>query len=344
MVSVFRHDPHEATLNKIDDLIFHEDVRINFNYFAHPHLHFMEFGHVDSETLSKINFTLPPDDLNTIRVLQQKKISNQKTKVFVGCAKWGRKDWIGKLYPSKTKEVDFLNHYAKHFNCIELNATFYKMPTQKQIETWKNKVGKDFKFCPKFVDQITHLRKLKNVRELTDQFLEAIYAFKENLGPIFLMPHPQMGLKTLDTIEAFIESLPKDINLFVELRHPEWFANPEAFETAFNLFEKLKAGLVITDSSGRRDCVHMRLTTSEAFIRFVGNGLHSTDYTRIDDWVNRIKKWMEEGINIIYFFMLQHEELHSPELSLYLIQQLNKHCGTTIQEPRFIINNDMFGN
>ncbi|MEO7992457.1 MAG: DUF72 domain-containing protein [Chryseolinea sp.] len=303
----------------------------------------MEFGKVDPEILNKIDFKLSSDNPNTTRLLKLKKSGNIKPKIFVGCAKWGRKDWVGKIYPPKTKEADFLNHYAKHFNCIELNATFYRMPTVRQIETWKSKVGKDFKFCPKFVDQITHLRRLKNVKELTDEFLQAIYSFKENLGPIFLMPHPQMGYKTLDTIQAFIESLPKDIDLFVELRHPEWFANAEAFENAFNTFEKLKVGSVTTDSSGRRDCVHMRLTTSEAFIRFVGNGLHSTDYTRIDDWVNRIKKWTEEGIRTIYFFMHQHEELHSPELSLYLIQQLNKHCGANIKEPQFVSDNDLFG-
>lgn len=303
----------------------------------------MEFGKVDPEILNKIDFKLPPDNPNTARLLKLKKAGNNRPKVFVGCAKWGRKDWVGKIYPPKTKEADFLNHYAKHFNCIELNATFYRMPTVTQIETWKNKVGKNFKFCPKFVDQITHLRRLKNVKDLTDEFLQAIYAFKENLGPIFLMPHPQMGYKTLETIEAFIESLPKDIDLFVELRHPEWFSDPEAFENAFNVFEKLKTGSVITDASGRRDCVHMRLTTSEAFIRFVGNALHPTDYNRIDDWVHRIKKWMDEGIDTIYFFMHQHEELHSPELSRYLIQQLNKHCGTNIKEPQFIDNNDLFG-
>jgi uncharacterized protein YecE (DUF72 family) len=81
--------------------------------------------------------------------------------------------------------------------------------------------------------------------------------------------------------------------------------------------------------------VHMHLTTPEVFIRFVGNGLHPTDYTRIDDWVQRIKKWKDEGIHTVYFFMHQHEELHSPELSRYLIQQLNKYCGTSIREPQF---------
>jgi uncharacterized protein YecE (DUF72 family) len=301
----------------------------------------MEFGKVTPAELTTINFTLPPDHRATTAILTKKK-NKKSTKVYIGCAKWGRKDWVGKLYPPKTKEADFLTQYARHFNCIELNATFYRMPTETQIKGWKSKVGKEFKFCPKFVDQITHLRRLKNVKELTSEFLDAIYAFDKNLGPIFLMPHPQMGPKTLETIQAFIESLPNDLDLFVELRHTEWFSQPEASEKAFNLFEKLKVGSVITDASGRRDCVHMRLTTPQAFIRFVGNGLHPTDYMRIDDWVQRMKQWTEQGIEELWFFMHQHEELHSPELCRYLIPEINKYCGTAIPEIHFVKENTLF--
>jgi uncharacterized protein YecE (DUF72 family) len=296
----------------------------------------MEFGKVETSDISKVDFKLPPDAEGTNVVFQKHKNPNYKPEIFVGCAKWGRKDWVGKIYPPKTKDADFLHHYSKHFNCIELNATFYRMPTITQTSGWASKTEDNFKFCPKFTDQITHLKRLKDVKELTDRFLEGISGFKEKLGPLFLMPHPGMGIKTLETMEAFIQSLPEDIDLFVELRHPEWYSNPEAFNNVFSMFERNNSGAIITDASGRRDCVHMRLTTPEAFIRFVGNGLHPTDYTRIDDWVQRIKSWMDKGIQKVYFFMHQHEEIHSPELSRYLIQQLNQHCRTAIPEPKFV--------
>jgi uncharacterized protein YecE (DUF72 family) len=294
----------------------------------------MEFGKIDTE-LSDIDFTLPPDAPGTTALLQRQ-TGSSKPEIFVGCAKWGRKDWVGKLYPSGTKEADFLTHYSKHFNCIELNATFYRIPTFSQTSGWAAKVGKDFKFSPKFTDKISHLKRLKDVKELTDQFLEGIRGFKDNLGPVFLMPHPGMGPKTLETTEAFIQSLPKDIDLFVELRNPQWLADKDAFQKVAEMLERNNAGSIITDASGRRDCVHMRLTTPVAFIRFVGNGLHPTDYTRVDDWVQRIKKWMESGIQKVYFFMHQHEEIHSPELCKYVIEQLNTHCGTTIPELKFV--------
>jgi uncharacterized protein YecE (DUF72 family) len=294
----------------------------------------MEFGRIDCEDLDKIDFTLPPDKKETTALLQS--TQNSKSAIHVGCAKWGRKDWVGKIYPPKTKEADFLYHYAKHFDCIELNATYYTVPTQKQIAVWRSKVGDDFKFYPKFPKEITHTNQLKNIGAPTERFLTGISGFGKNLGPVFFICPPDMGPENFEILETFIQSLPKDLNFFVELRNQKWFSNPESFKKVFDMMQANNIGAAITDASGRRDCVHMRLTTQQAFIRFVGNGLHPTDYTRIDDWVQRIKVWINEGIEQVHFFMHQHEEIYSPELARYVIQQLNKHCGTSIPEPKFI--------
>lgn len=294
----------------------------------------MEFGRLAYDDLNTVDFRLPPDHSDTTRVLLKEK--NTHTDIYVGCAKWGRKDWVGTIYPEKTKEADFLEHYARHFNCIELNATFYKIPTRKQTSAWRSKVGPGFLFCPKFSQSITHIRRMKNAAEVTDRFIDGISGFENNLGPVFLMPHPQMGPKTLDTMQQFLEALPRDIEVFIELRHPDWFSDAASFDAIFSLMEQHNAGAVITDASGRRDCVHMRLTSPAAFIRFVGNGLHPTDYTRVDDWVQRICSWKTNGIRKVFFFMHQHEEVHSPELCKYVIQQVNAVCHTNIAEPRFV--------
>lgn len=293
----------------------------------------MEFGKIPEKELEQTDFTLPPDPKVTTEVLKSSK-KKGKTKFYVGCAKWGRKDWIGKLYPKGTKEKDFLEYYAKQFNSIEFNGFFYNIHSPEQVRKWKEKVPKGFKFCPKFTQTITHLKRLKNTQADVDAYLSVVSEFKDSLGPIFLMPHPQMAVKTLPTIEEFITHLPHDIDMFLELRHEEWYADKEGYNPdLYNFLRKQKRGTVITDAAGRRDCVHMHLSTPECFIRFVGNALHPTDYTRIDEWVQRIKKWMNEGLETCYFFMHQHEELHSPELIKYLIEQLNGHCGTDIKAP-----------
>lgn len=295
----------------------------------------MDFGKVESVDLGKIDFRLPPDAEATAHLLKKLKPSKKPT-LHVGCAKWGRKDWVGKIYPKGTKDVDFLSHYAKHFNCIELNATFYRIPTVSQAEGWKKKVGMDFKFCPKFTDQITHIKRMKGAEGITSAFLEGIAAFGDNLGPVFLQTPPTYTPKNLDTLEEYIASLPDELDLFVELRHPGWFSDPEVFNMVFDMLERQKAGAVITDASGRRDCVHMRLTTPSAFIRFVGNGLHPTDYARCDDWVQRMKLWFDQGVGDIYFFMHQHEEIYSPELCKYVIGQVNKELDLNIPVPVFV--------
>lgn len=294
----------------------------------------MEFGKVTPEELDKVDFSLPADPEVNKDILQP---FDGETKFYIGCAKWGRADWVGKLYPPKTKPKDFLEHYAQIFNCIEFNAVYYRMPFPSDVWQWKSKVPDNFLFCPKFTDVITHKKRLKNAEFETGKFLEAITEFKENLGPIFLMPHPQMSPKQMDTLFEFIDTFPEDISMFVELRHPQWYEGGYNKEL-YRFLKEQKRGTIITDATGRRDCAHMHLTTPECFIRFVGNSLHPTDYTRIDEWVQRIKQWMEQGLQTCYFFMHQHEELHSPELIKYLMEQLNKHCCTQLTPP--VLHND----
>ncbi|MEJ7681105.1 MAG: DUF72 domain-containing protein [Segetibacter sp.] len=103
-----------------------------------------------------------------------------------------------------------------------------------------------------------------------------------------------------------------------------------------NTLSKLNVGYIITDTAGRRDCVHMYLTIPKAFIRFVGNSLDDTDYIRIDAWVDRIKFWLDNGLEELYFFMHMHDEAYSPELSSYLVERLNTVCKLSLKKPLFI--------
>jgi hypothetical protein len=106
--------------------------------------------------------------------------------------------------------------------------------------------------------------------------------------------------------------------------------------------KNLKIGFVITDTAGRRDCCHMHLTVPKAFIRYVGNSLHATDFTRIDDWVKRMKYWLENGLTELYFFMHMHDEATSPELTVYLVEQMNKVCKLNLRKPQFIDTPKLF--
>jgi uncharacterized protein YecE (DUF72 family) len=301
----------------------------------------MEFGRVNPEELATVDFTLPPDPEFTINTLKAAK-SNQPLQVHVGCAKWGRKEWIGQIYPPKTKEANFLDEYVKHFDCIELNATFYNVYGPDTIAKWKAKAESNphFKFCPKFSQSISHIRRLKNAEDITTSYYEGIMAFGDKLGPLFLQLSDNYTPKSFPELKAYLEQLPKDVPIFVELRHKEWFAVPENRDKVFAMLRDLNIGAVITDASGRRDVVHMNLPTPHAFIRFVGNGLingnYASDKARLDEWVIRIKQWQQQGLKSVWFFMHQHDERYSPILADYVTDELNKALGTKLLRPKFI--------
>jgi uncharacterized protein YecE (DUF72 family) len=297
----------------------------------------MDFGRVPETDLNSIDFTLPKDPEGNKKILE-KAGKATSPKIYIGCAKWGRKEWVGKIYPPKTKDAQFLDEYVKHYNSIELNATHYRVHVPDIIK-WNSKAaGKDFLFCPKVPQSISHFSSAfqnPTTQAQLDDFLAAVSEFKEHLGPIFLQVSDKFGPKKKKELFGFLASLPKDVKWFFEARHPEWFETNEQKEL-FNTLYKLGIGSVITDTAGRRDCCHMHLTTPATFVRFVGNSLHPTDHTRIDDWVKRIKKWLDAGLQELYFFMHMHDEAYSPELSIYLADELNKKCKTEVKKPVFV--------
>jgi uncharacterized protein YecE (DUF72 family) len=304
----------------------------------------MEFGRIDPAELDSIDFTLPKEPAFNKQVLAGKKAKDPK--VYLGCAKWGRTEWVGKIYPPKTKEKDFLDHYVKHYNSIELNATHYKIYGATGIAKWAAKAGdKDFKFCPKMYQGVTHRGALTNKEFITTEFLRGIIAFEKHLGPVFVQVSDAFTTKRKEELFNFLRSLPTDLQFFLEVRHPDWFAKEDLRNELFEFLRSINMGIVITDTAGRRDCAHMHLTVPKAFIRYVGNSLHKTDYTRVDDWIKRMKYWLEKGIEELYFFMHMHDEAYSPELTVYMVDKLNKACGLDLIKPKFIepSQTDLFG-
>jgi uncharacterized protein YecE (DUF72 family) len=301
----------------------------------------MDFGKLTDEQLVNVDFTLPPDGAQTATTLNGL-TPVPDPKFYVGCAKWGRKEWVNMIYPPKVKEANFLDEYVKHFNSIELNAVFYSIPKADLIRKWKDKADENsrngFLFCPKFSRTISHMKRLKDADLATDQYLSSIYEFGEYLGPCFLQLGDNFTPTSFDILESYLEKLPKDLKVFVEVRHQSWFADPICRRQLFEMLNRVGKGAIITDASGRRDCLHMELSIPEVFIRFVGNGLahQASDFARVDEWVLRLKYWLNNGLGKVFFFLHQHDEKDTPILANYTIQQFNKHLGATIPEIEFL--------
>ncbi len=286
----------------------------------------MQFGKVEDP--GKIDFSLPADAPETAKVLKENK-SKENFSAFVGCAKWNKADLKG-FYPRGTK--DELTYYAKQFNSIELNATFYSIPNREQVITWKDKTPEDFQFFPKISNTISHFRRLNNVKEPLTQFCDSISNFEEKLGMVFLQLHDNFKPKDFDRLKTLVEEFPKAIPLGIELRNEEWFTDDKIAKEVFSLFHKNHISNIIVDTAGRRDMLHMKLTTPQAFIRYVGAN-HESDYVRLDEWVERVVKWKEEGLQDLYFFVHQNVEKASPLLSAYFIEKLNKALDLKLTIP-----------
>lgn len=286
----------------------------------------MKFGQVEDP--SQIDFTLPKDHLKTAAIL--KKSKKKKLDIFVGCAKWNKTDLKG-FYPKGTK--DELTYYSTQFNSIELNATFYSLPSSEQVKIWKEKTPADFKFFPKITNTVSHFRRLLNITDVVTQFATAVLNFDEKLGMVFLQLHDNFKPKDYERLEKFVQDWPKEVPLAIELRNKEWFSDEEIFDKICELFEKNKITNIIVDTAGRRDLLHMRLTTPVAFIRYVGANAES-DYARLDDWLEKIKTWKSEGLEKLYFFVHQNLEKASPLLSAYFIENLNKEFDLEIHVPQ----------
>ena len=291
----------------------------------------MKFGLVSESELAKLDLSLPPDHPDTSQVLKNAKKPAQP-QVYTGCAKWGRKEWEGQLYPEGIKEKDYLAEYVKHFNAIELNSTFYS--TKKDnVVSWTAPAPKGFKFCPKFHRRISHIKRLKVEDDFLDYFITTTRLMGENLGMAFLQVPENFTPKYLDRLDEFLNHIPADYSMAVELRHEDWYKGSETYDATFKMLQKHKRTAVITDTGSRRDMLHMRLTTPEVFVRFNGYGFNESTRARLDEWVERLSLWIALGIHTIYFFPHQEDETFTPLTCHYFIKKINAVCGLKIPLP-----------
>lgn len=296
----------------------------------------MKFGKL--KDISSVDFTLSNDHEKTTALLNRLSSNEELPQVYVGCTGWSMKEWIGKVYPNGTKTNQFLTQYGKQFNTIELNTTHYRIPTLSMIETWKKSVPKDFKFCPKVPQSISHRTDLGMSSDNINLFLTSVSELEDNLGCCFMQMPPYFEMSRLPMLERFLAKWSKEIPLAIEVRHETWFNNSDNFNRLFDLLEKHNISSVITDVAGRRDVLHQRLTTDTAMVRFVGNELHETDYERIDEWVNRLKDWFNNGLKTVYFFPHEPDNILAPEMAEYLVEKLNATFESTVRGPKLIDN------
>lgn len=280
----------------------------------------MKFGKLND--LSGVNFNLPIDPApNRNRIDRYQLGPDERPKVFLGATGWSMPAWKGKWYPQKAKTAEFLQHYGKQFDTIELNTTHYRIPTPELVNKWYHETPADFRFCPKIPQVVSHVNGLDIGGERTKRFIGAVEGLKEKYGCAFIQLPPYFDSSRLSILDRFLQSWPQLLPIAVEVRHGSWFASKAATEQLMDVLAKHRAAAVITDVAGRRDVLHMYVTAPRTMVRFVGNGLHETDFSRLMEWTGRLKKWR---LPETYFFPHEPDNLLAPDAAAWMYQQLKQ--------------------
>nr|BFD61164.1 hypothetical protein CKG001_32710 [Bdellovibrio sp. CKG001] len=288
----------------------------------------MEFGKLSS--IANVDWSLPPDDGASLAYLNKLPRTEGPTRFLLGTPAWGHKEWIGKIYPEKTKAADFLSYYAQNYNTIELNTSHYRIPSHEQVVKWREQVTPNFQFCPKVFQGLSHSEQGLLDKSLLKEWLRFVESLQEHRGPCFVQFPPHFDYSRKATLFYFLQQWPQEFELALEFRHASWFKDRQILPALTQYLQNRGLGLVITDVAGRRDLAHTSISAPFTMLRIIGNDLDPSDYTRSQEWARRLNRWSQAGLQRVYYFVHQPDDIKSPEMTQALIQYLNEECDADL--------------
>ena len=180
-------------------------------------------------------------------------------KFWVGVSGFSYASWKGVFYPKATKPTEMLQAYANRLNSVEINSSFYHMPTPETSAKWMKATPENFRFSFKANRKITHFMKLKGVKEEFDFFLKGLSPIDKKLGCVLVQLPPYMK-QDYETLEAFLKQKPESIQVAVELRHDSWFS-----EKLTRMLSKYNTALCVAETEDMKPLLER--TASFAYAR-----------------------------------------------------------------------------
>ena len=191
---------------------------------------------------------------------------------YVGCSGWHYEHWRGLYYPGELPRSKWLSFYARQFDTVELNSSFYRLPSEKAFATWRESTPDNFVFSVKVSRYITHIRRLKEVESAVESFLSRANLLGGKLGPLLYQLPPSMK-RSDEALQGFLSSLPQKYQHVIEFRHESWID-----EAVFRILRRHDAGLCVFDMPGF-SCP-LVATSDFAYVRFHGSeGPYSSCYS-----------------------------------------------------------------
>ena len=237
-------------------------------------------------------------------------------KIYIGTSGFTYKSWNAAFYPKDLVKRLQLEFYASQFPTVEINATFYRLPSEKMVRGWADRVPREFKYALKGSRFITHMKKLANLGDGLDNYFQRIRPMKSSIG-VILWQLPPMLQKDLPRLEAFLSDVrPYGYRHAVEFRHQSWYENNEAFD----LLRRHKASHVSLSTLNMP--MNLTVTSDLVYIRFHGlKGGFAHDYTReeLAPWARFCSEQSREG-RTVYAYFNNDVNVRAPENARMLME------------------------
>lgn len=236
--------------------------------------------------------------------------------IYIGTSGWHYPHWRGAFYPDKLPMREWLSYYAQRFETVEINNSFYHLPTAETLHLWADDVPTGFRFAAKASRYLTHMKKLKDPQPALDTFLSRMEALGGKLGPILLQlpPHWRCDLQRLESFLAILPGRSGAHRFAFELRDPSWQTPP-----VLELLTRYRAANCIFDLAGVPSVA--ALTTDFAYVRLHGpTGPYRGSYTHqaLASWAERLRAWRAQLTAGIYVYFDNDEAGYAARNALEL--------------------------
>jgi len=221
--------------------------------------------------------------------------------IHIGTSGWVYPHWRGVFYPEGLAQRSWLEYYARHFDCTEINGSFYRLPSKETVDRWQEMTASTFRFCPKISRFITHAKKLNDPEQAVPRFFDVFDGMARRAGPVLIQLPAMLGFQE-EKAKLFFGYLRDHYRVFrfsLEARHAGWTA-----PAAIALLKKYRIGWVIADS-GSRFASAEEITAKHIYLRFHGpDGSYATGYSPkfLRALARRCEEWRNAGHTLWVFF------------------------------------------
>lgn len=276
-------------------------------------------------------------------------MANLPSQLLLGTSSFSSKDWYGVFYPEDLPEKEMLRHYATRYPAVEVDATFYGIPTEKTVLSWKEKTPAGFQLSVKMPQAITHEKCLVDCDADLEKFLKTMDLLEDRLGPILLQfqyfKKSDISAETFfQRLAAFLPKLPRDRRFAVEVRNKP-FVTPRYVD----LLREHKVALTLIDHPwferpGKLMAKHDVLTTDFAYVRWLGDRYKIEEVTKswdkvvvdrtaeMDEWAKVIAQLLARNVRV-YAFANNHYSGHAPAALELFSRALEAHLGASAPPP-----------